>query len=111
MNNIKSIVRPNILALNAYSSARDDYSKAQGVFLDANENPYGTLNRYPDPYQQKLKKLIGAEKELPKENIFIGNGSDEIIDLARVGVSDGDRRVFPFGVGYDVNTRLLDGLV
>mgnify|MGYP006113526133 CR=1 FL=1 len=101
MNNIKSIVRPNILALNPYSSARDDYSKAQGVFLDANENPYGTLNRYPDPYQQELKKLIGALKNIPKKNIFIGNGSDEIIDLAfRIFCEPGKDKALTFSPTY-----------
>jgi len=101
MNNIKSIVRPNILSLNTYSSARDDYSKEQGVFLDANENPYGTLNRYPDPYQQELKKLISAEKDLPNENIFIGNGSDEIIDLAfRIFCEPGKDKALTFSPTY-----------
>ncbi len=53
----------------------------EGIFLDANENPYGSLNRYPDPYQRELKMAISQIKGIPEENIFLGNGSDEIIDL------------------------------
>ena len=81
-NNIKELIRKNIRELKAYSSARDEYSGAEGVFLDANENPYGNFNRYPDPHQQDLKKLISSIKNIPAENIFLGNGSDEVIDLA-----------------------------
>ncbi len=81
-NNIKELIRKNIRELKAYSSARDEYSGAEGVFLDANENPYGNFNRYPDPHQQDLKKLISSIKNIPTENIFLGNGSDEVIDLA-----------------------------
>ena len=101
MNNIKSIVRPNILALNAYSSARDDYNKTEGIFLDANENPFGSLNRYPDPYQQELKKLLGTLKNSSTENIFIGNGSDEIIDLAfRIFCEPGKDKALTFSPTY-----------
>ena len=81
MFNLKDLVRPNILALKPYSSARDEFSGDEGVFLDANENPFGTLNRYPDSYQKELKQKLSAFKNIPTENIFIGNGSDEIIDL------------------------------
>lgn len=82
MINIKKIVRPNILKLEAYSSARDEFTGKEGVFLDANENPFGNLNRYPDPYQKELKNQLAAIKNVATDNIFIGNGSDEIIDLA-----------------------------
>ncbi len=78
---LEKLVRPNILALKPYSSARDEFSGAEGVFLDANENPYGTLNRYPDPHQKDLKAALAEIKHVPAEQIFIGNGSDEIIDL------------------------------
>ena len=78
---LEKLVRPNILALKPYSSARDEFSGAEGVFLDANENAYGTLNRYPDPHQKDLKAALAEIKHVPAEQIFIGNGSDEIIDL------------------------------
>lgn len=65
----------------AYSSARDEFTGASGVFLDANENPYGELNRYPDPYQKELKSEINKCTGIDPKNIFIGNGSDEVIDL------------------------------
>lgn len=82
MNKLRNNVRENILSLTAYSSARDQYSQKQGIFLDANENPYGKLNRYPDPYQNQIKDLLSSYKNTNKENIFIGNGSDQVIDLA-----------------------------
>ena len=75
------MVRPNILALKPYSSARDEFSGNEGIFLDANENPYGTLNRYPDPHQKALKMKLSEVKNVPFNQIFIGNGSDEVIDL------------------------------
>lgn len=78
---IEKFVRPNILALKPYSSARDEFSGSEGVFLDANENPFGTLNRYPDPHQKELKAALSMIKSVPVQQIFIGNGSDEIIDL------------------------------
>lgn len=79
---IAQLVRPNILSLKPYSSARDEFPGTEGVFLDANENPYGVLNRYPDPHQAILKQTIANEKNLSVNQIMIGNGSDEIIDLA-----------------------------
>lgn len=81
MFNLQSIVRQNIQSLLPYSSARDEFKGRSGVFLDANENPFGTLNRYPDPYQTDLKSKIAALKEVDTQQIFIGNGSDEVIDL------------------------------
>ncbi len=79
---INKIVRPSIAALKPYSSARDEFTGKADVYLDANENPFDTgLNRYPDPYQQELKSAISKIKNVPKENIFLGNGSDEVIDL------------------------------
>ena len=77
-----SLVRPCIARLTPYSTARDDYQGELGVFLDANESPYENgYNRYPDPHQTALKALISPMKGLPVENIFLGNGSDEAIDL------------------------------
>ena len=81
MFDLKKIVRPNIVSLKPYSSARDEFSGEEGVFLDANENPYGTLNRYPDSYQKELKEKLSEYKKIPIKNMFIGNGSDEIMDL------------------------------
>ena len=83
MDNITNLIRKNILSLTPYSSARDEYKSNQGIFLDANENPFGNLNRYPDPYQWKLKQELSNQKNLAIENILIGNGSDEIIDLVQ----------------------------
>ncbi|MFL9844829.1 histidinol-phosphate transaminase [Flavobacterium rhizosphaerae] len=81
MFDITKIVRPNILALQPYSSARDEFTGSAGIFLDANENPFGALNRYPDPLQKELKQRIAEIKSVSPENIFLGNGSDEAIDL------------------------------
>ena len=75
------LVRKNILNLKPYSSARDEFSGAEGIFLDANENPNGNYNRYPDPHQVELKNVLGKVKSIAPENIFLGNGSDEVIDL------------------------------
>jgi len=81
MFNLENLVRKNIKELVPYSSARNEFSGVDGIFLDANENPYGNLNRYPDPYQTELKKALGNIKAIPIENLFLGNGSDEVIDL------------------------------
>lgn len=83
MNKIEALVRPNIRALSPYSTARDECQGAPEVFLDANESPYAGLgyNRYPDPRQKALKERVSAIKGLPAQNIFLGNGSDEAIDL------------------------------
>ncbi len=83
INNVLELVRPNILGLEAYSTARDDCGTASPeVFLDANENPFNNgVNRYPDPHQKELKARLAAIKGIPAECIFLGNGSDEAIDL------------------------------
>ena len=79
---INSLVRKNVLRLKPYSSARDEFQGNASVFLDANENPYPSLyNRYPDPHQLTLKKMIGEIKKVSPQQIFLGNGSDEPIDL------------------------------
>ena len=79
---IQRLVRPNIQRLQPYSSARSEFKGQADIFLDANENPFDTgLNRYPDPLQRELKTAISSLKQLPAENIFLGNGSDEVIDL------------------------------
>lgn len=83
MRTIKDLTRPNIWSLAPYSSARNEYSgHVAHVFLDANENPFNDpYNRYPDPLQEELKESLSKIKNVPAENIFLGNGSDEAIDL------------------------------
>src|ERR1041385_4759155 len=79
---LDKLVRPNIKALKPYSSARDEFEGEALVFLDANENPYSnSYNRYPDPHQRKLKQKIASLKNVKEGQIFLGNGSDEAIDL------------------------------
>lgn len=78
---IRSKVCPHLWDLTPYSSARDEFSGTAEIYLDANENPYGVLNRYPDPHQIRLKRAYSAIKGIFAENLFVGNGSDEVIDL------------------------------
>jgi histidinol-phosphate aminotransferase len=101
MIKIENIVRPNIMELQPYSSARDEFSGKEGVFLDANENPYGNLNRYPDPYQKELKQKLSELKGVASKNIFVGNGSDEVIDLAlRIFCIPGFDKILTFSPTY-----------
>lgn len=101
MFDLDKLVRENVRTLIPYSCARNDFQGKEGVFLDANENPYGKLNRYPDPYQSELKKAISKIKEVPSGNIFLGNGSDEIIDLCyRVFCSPGKDKALTFHPTY-----------
>jgi histidinol-phosphate aminotransferase len=80
--NIENLIRKNIRDLKPYSSARDEFEGEALAFLDANENPYpNKYNRYPDPHQRKLKQTIASLKKVKEEQIFLGNGSDEAIDL------------------------------
>ena len=83
MKSLEELTRTNIWSLAPYSSARNEYAGREArVFLDANENPYNQpFNRYPDPLQLELKAAISKVKGVPAENIFLGNGSDEAIDL------------------------------
>lgn len=83
MKDLKDLVRPNIWALKPYSCARDEFKGMDAhVFLDANESPFnGPWNRYPDPLQEELKTRISPMKGVATEKIFLGNGSDEAIDL------------------------------
>lgn len=83
MKKLQELTRKNVWELKPYSSARDEYSGVEAsVFLDANENPFNTpINRYPDPLQHELKSLIAPIKGVTTEQIFLGNGSDEAIDL------------------------------
>src|ERR1700744_5202424 len=86
MFSINKITRKNILNLTPYSSARAEFTGEASVYLDANENAYGSpldtnYNRYPDPLQYKVKKRLSGIKGVPVRNIFLGNGSDEAIDI------------------------------
>src|SRR5580704_5404597 len=86
MFNLDKLLRENIRQLVPYSSARDEFKGEAKIFIDANENSLGSpltrwYNRYPDPHQWKLKEAIGRVKDIPPAHIFLGNGSDECIDL------------------------------
>ncbi|SRX73826.1 histidinol-phosphate transaminase [Aequorivita antarctica] len=81
---INSLIRPNVAKMKPYSSARDEFKDfdSEMIFLDANENPFETnVNRYPDPKQQKLKSILSKQKNIPSNQILLGNGSDEVLDL------------------------------
>lgn len=116
MKEIDALVRPNILALSPYSTARDDFKGKAEVYIDANESPFPSgWNRYPDPRQKALKARISALKGVPAESIFIGNGSDEAIDvLMRVFCTPGHDEVVSIAPSYgmyrvaaDINDLLL----
>ncbi len=133
MFDLQKIVRKNIQNLKPYSSARDEFSGKEGVFLDANENPFGVLNRYPDPYQEALKKELGRHKSVNVSKIFIGNGSDEVVDLAfrafctpgldkaltftptygmydvSAAINDVELIKIPLDTGFQMNLDLLEG--
>jgi len=80
--NLDKLIRKNVQQLVGYSSARDDFKSRAEVYLDANENPFENgVNRYPDPYQNKLKQKIAEIKGVDKNQLLIGNGSDEVLDL------------------------------
>lgn len=88
MFDLNLLIRENVKKLIPYSSARDDFKGEAKIFLDANENSLGSpltkwYNRYPDPHQIKVKEKISAIKGVPVENIFLGNGSDECIDIVQ----------------------------
>ncbi|CAM1333424.1 histidinol-phosphate transaminase [Tenacibaculum aestuariivivum] len=112
MFNLDKIVRANIKKLKAYSSARDEFKGEAEVYLDANENPFGTLNRYPDPRQIKIKERLSVLKKVDENQIFIGNGSDEVIDLAfRIFCEPGKDKAVTFSPTYgmyDVSAGIND---
>ncbi len=102
---LKNLIRPNILALKPYSSARDEFKgdddlpfqHGGNLFLDANENPFNNHNRYPDPYQRELKTALSERNNISADRIFIGNGSDEVIDIAlRVFCNPGKDKILTF---------------
>lgn len=82
MKNLIELIRPDLQDIKPYSSARDEFEGEASIFLDANENPFENgVNRYPDPLQRKLKERIGEIKGVTADKLFLGNGSDECIDL------------------------------
>ncbi len=109
---IKKLIRPNIMGLKPYSSARNEFSGTDKkmIFLDANENPFDNgLNRYPDPLQNKLKQKISELKEIPEENILLGNGSDEVLDLLfRAFCNPGKDNILTFPPTYGMYQVLAD---
>ena len=111
MNSVEALVRPNIRTLSPYSTARDETKGTPDIFLDANESPYPGLgyNRYPDPRQKVLKKRVSALKGLPTENIFLGNGSDEAIDLMyRIFCTPGRDNALAIEPSYGMYTVAAD---
>ncbi len=97
MFDLNQLVRSNIKSLTPYTSARDAYTGKRGVFLDANESPFGIYNRYPDPHQVDLKTAIAQIKHIDVTKVFLGNGSDEIIDLLfRIFCNPGHDKVLTF---------------
>ena len=112
MIELNNLIRDNIKTLKPYASARDEFSGTEGVFLDANENPFGDLNRYHDPYQTELKTALGNIKNIDSNSIFIGNGSDEVIDLLyRIFCNPGNDKALTFSPTYgmyDVSSAIND---
>jgi histidinol-phosphate aminotransferase len=113
----KNLLRPNIRTLTPYSSARNEYSGSPAIYLDANENAIGAaagslFQRYPDPLQQELKKQIARMKNVAPQQIFLGNGSDEAIDLLIRAVctpATDNILIFPPTYGmYEVAARIND---
>jgi len=140
MSDINSLLRDNIRKLIPYASARDEFSGSAHIFLDANENSLGSpispaYNRYPDPHQVKIKERLTQIKGLPPKHIFLGNGSDECIDLLyRAFCNPGkdnviihpptygmyevsahihgvDVRRAPLTVNFELDLEVLEGLV
>ena len=119
--NIKNLVRKNILELTPYSTARDDCKVPMEIYLDANENPFDNgVNRYPSPRQEDLKQAISAIKEIPVKNLFLGNGSDEAIDLVyRVFCEPGKSSVIIINPSYGMysvaaqmnNVKIIDAFL
>lgn len=107
---LKDLVRPNIWSLKGYSSARHEFEGEAEVYLDANENPYETnVNRYPDPFQMKVKERLSQIKNVPVENIFVGNGSDEAIDLImRIFCEPGRDNILTFPPTYGMYSVSAD---
>jgi histidinol-phosphate aminotransferase len=112
MSEIVNLIRPSLQNLVKYSSAREEFEGEASVYLDANENPFGDYNRYPDPYQLALKKKIAEVKKVDQNRIFLGNGSDEIIDLLmRLFCVPGQDAILQFTPSYgmyEVSAKIND---
>jgi histidinol-phosphate aminotransferase len=111
MKEINQLIRPDLLSMQAYSSARDEFSGEASIFLDANENPFNNgVNRYPDPLQKELKQRIATIKKVNINQLFLGNGSDECIDLlfrlfCRPGIDTAAAIAPSYGM-YGVSARI-----
>jgi histidinol-phosphate aminotransferase len=111
MKEINQLIRPDLLSMQAYSSARDEFSGEASIFLDANENPFNNgVNRYPDPLQKELKQCIATIKKVNINQLFLGNGSDECIDLlfrlfCRPGIDTAAAIAPSYGM-YSVSARI-----
>lgn len=111
MKEINQLIRPDLLSMQAYSSARDEFSGEASIFLDANENPFNNgVNRYPDPLQKELKQHIATIKKVNINQLFLGNGSDECIDLlfrlfCRPGIDTAAAIAPSYGM-YSVSARI-----
>lgn len=101
MSDYEQLLRPHIAGLKPYRSARDEHPAAGSTFLDANENPFGRDNRYPDPRQEALRARLGGHYQMPPQQVLLGNGSDEIIDLLLKALcTPGRDAVLTFGPTY-----------
>lgn len=102
MKNLIELIRPELQDIKPYSSARDEFEGEASIFLDANENPFENgVNRYPDPLQRRLKEQIGTIKGVSTNHLFLGNGSDECIDLLfRLFCIPGQDRVSAISPSY-----------
>lgn len=101
MIEINKLVRKNVIRMVSYLPAREEYTGNAVIFMDANENPFGNFNRYPDPYQKSLKTAISEIRGIEYDKIFLGNGSDEIIDLCfRVFCNPGTDKIMIFPPTY-----------
>lgn len=112
----ENLIRPNIRALEPYTCARDEYDGGEAVLLDANENPFDTgYNRYPDPHQRELKKVLAGIKGVPTGKIVLGNGSDEIIDIIIRSICRPEKdNIIVFSPGYsmyEVSAHINDAQV
>lgn len=112
----ENLIRPNIRALEPYTCARDEYDGGEAVLLDANENPFDTgYNRYPDPHQRELKKVLAGIKGVPAGKIVLGNGSDEIIDIIIRSICRPEKdNIIVFSPGYsmyEVSAHINDAQV
>jgi histidinol-phosphate aminotransferase len=111
MKEMNQLLRPDLLSMQAYSSARDEFNGEASIFLDANENPFNNgVNRYPDPLQNELKQRIATIKKVNVNQLFLGNGSDECIDLlfrllCRPGIDTAAAIAPSYGM-YSVSARI-----